>query len=160
MSPRSPENCELIRRSVSLRLDDALSELGQARLRAHLKECASCRAFAERVSQLTHAVRSTPLEPIGRPIVVHRARRRRLDVKALSSLAGAAALLLLVGISLDAADLSSRPVEAERSSPSRPPEWSSAASGKPAASPEVVSEMIILEQTRPWRWTGGDSKPA
>jgi predicted anti-sigma-YlaC factor YlaD len=52
-------DCAYIRRAISLRLDDELSELGQSRLARHLRDCETCGQFAVSVAALTQTVRSS-----------------------------------------------------------------------------------------------------
>ena len=76
MSPVAlPVVCERVRIQVSLELDGELSMLEQRMLDTHLSRCAACRAHADDVRGFTTELRATPLEPIGRPVVVRRAGR-------------------------------------------------------------------------------------
>ena len=56
-----PNECLRARESVSARLDGELSELGAARLAAHLRTCADCRGYAAELEQLTGLLRAAPL---------------------------------------------------------------------------------------------------
>jgi predicted anti-sigma-YlaC factor YlaD len=81
---------------VSLDLDDALSQLEVSMVSAHLARCADCRAYADGMTGLTHALRSAPLENLERRVVVRRPRR---IVLAQAQVAVAAAVVLaLVGL--------------------------------------------------------------
>ncbi|HZR94285.1 MAG TPA: zf-HC2 domain-containing protein [Gaiellaceae bacterium] len=79
------------REAVSARLDDELSELDAARLDAHLRDCAACRAFAAEASAFTNVVRATPLEPVSARAFVPRRRQFR---GAAATAAAAAALVV------------------------------------------------------------------
>ena len=52
-------DCAYIRRAISLRLDDELSELGQRRLARHLRACDTCDQFADSLAILTETLRSS-----------------------------------------------------------------------------------------------------
>jgi len=56
-----PNECLRARESVSARLDGELSELGAARLAAHLRTCADCRGYAAELEQVTGLLRAAPL---------------------------------------------------------------------------------------------------
>lgn len=60
---------------------------------SHLERCASCRAYELEVSGFTLALRELPLEPLARPVVIHRTRRfagSRLQIAAAAAVAMAA----------------------------------------------------------------------
>ena len=61
LSPRSGR-CERARQWASLRIDGELSELEDTLLEKHLEGCASCGAFAARLTATTEAVRAAPQE--------------------------------------------------------------------------------------------------
>lgn|SRR5262245_50148430 len=102
LSPRN-SRCERARQWVSLRVDGELSELEDALLEKHLEGCASCSAFATRLSATTEAVRVAPQE---RPDIEYPRFERpaiRLPVGrrvAIVAVAAAAALGAFVGSSL------------------------------------------------------------
>jgi hypothetical protein len=48
-----------MRRSISLRLDGELSDLGQQRLARHLNHCRTCAQFAVALAYLTEALRDS-----------------------------------------------------------------------------------------------------
>ena len=79
-----PLDCERARAHASLRLDGQLSELGSARLDAHLTGCAACRAYAAGIAGVTAELRAAPLEQPLRQIVIPslHARLRGLQVGA------------------------------------------------------------------------------
>jgi anti-sigma factor RsiW len=102
LSPRSGR-CERARQWASLRLDGELSDLEDALLEKHLEGCASCGAFAARLTSTTEAVRATPQE---RPQIEYPRFQRpviRLPVGrrvAIVAVAAAAALGAFVGTSM------------------------------------------------------------
>jgi anti-sigma factor RsiW len=53
--------CEQAGEWISLRLDDELSELEQAKLDRHLEQCAGCAAFAVELSGISQLLRAAPL---------------------------------------------------------------------------------------------------
>jgi len=81
---------------VSLQLDDELSQLERRMLDAHLQRCAECRAYAADLTTFTHQLRSAPLEPLRRPVVV--ARPRRLAFARLQAGVAAAIAIVAVGV--------------------------------------------------------------
>lgn len=86
-----PNDCLEAREAISARLDAELSELDEARLDAHLRQCGACQAFASDVALLTANLRCTPLEPVpARAFVVH---RRRLGGSAAAAVAAAVLLV-------------------------------------------------------------------
>src|SRR5438270_10198424 len=62
LSAVPPNDCLRARESISARLDDELSELGAARLAAHLRICPECSAYAGGVGAVAGLLRSAPLE--------------------------------------------------------------------------------------------------
>jgi anti-sigma factor RsiW len=81
--------CNRVREQISLRLDGELSQLESRMLAAHLRRCASCRAYEEDVTRFTDDLRSAPLERMSTPVVIRRPRR----ISALRLQAGVAAAL-------------------------------------------------------------------
>ncbi|HKT44939.1 MAG TPA: zf-HC2 domain-containing protein, partial [Gaiellaceae bacterium] len=71
-----PSECQRAREAVSARLDGELSELGSARLSAHLRACAACAAYALEVAAVATRLRMAPLEQPSVPVALP-ARRRR-----------------------------------------------------------------------------------
>lgn len=69
-----PHNCEGVRAQVSLRLDAELSQLELRMLEAHLGRCADCREFEAGVTDFTTELRTAPLEPFARSVVIPRRR--------------------------------------------------------------------------------------
>jgi anti-sigma factor RsiW len=102
LSPRSG-GCERARQWASLRVDGELSELEDTLLEKHLEGCASCMAFAARLTAATEAVRAVPQE---RPQIDYPRFKRpviRLPVGrrvAIVAVAAAAVLGAFVGSSL------------------------------------------------------------
>jgi predicted anti-sigma-YlaC factor YlaD len=91
MTPVPPIECVQARESASARLDGELPELDDARLDAHLRGCAECRAFAGDLAAVAAELRAAPLE---RPeTVVSLPRLRRLPAIRLQSAAAAVALV-------------------------------------------------------------------
>ena len=89
MAGEGTDRCTRAREWMSLRADGELSELERLLLRRHLSRCDSCRAFAERVTQTTQVLRTTPLEQPSRALVpeVRPVRRRKVGLRL--ALAGA-----------------------------------------------------------------------
>jgi anti-sigma factor RsiW len=73
-----PDACEHAAQSLSLRLDGELSDLGSARLEAHLERCPACSALGLELGSLTSLVRAAPLEVPMAPLEVPRLRSARL----------------------------------------------------------------------------------
>src|SRR5437588_1502744 len=71
-----PPDCMQARESISTQLDGELSELGSARLSAHLRDCASCSAYALDAAAITTRLRTAPLEQPSLRIALPRRRRR------------------------------------------------------------------------------------
>jgi predicted anti-sigma-YlaC factor YlaD len=92
-----PIECERTRRHVSLQLDDELSEVGVARLSAHLAGCAACREFAARAAASTRQLRTLPLEQPELPVLVP--TRRRPAARAFQAVAAAAVVAVAFGVS-------------------------------------------------------------
>lgn len=82
-----PSDCTAAREAVSARLDGELAELEEARLEAHLRDCADCADFAREAGAGAQLLREAALEqPEWRWTVPSRSRRR------LGGIAGAAAV--------------------------------------------------------------------
>jgi hypothetical protein len=115
LSPRSGR-CERARQWASLRIDGELSELEDVLLAKHLEGCASCSAFAARLTATTESVRAAPQERpqfeyprFERPVIRLPVGRR----VAIVAVAAAAALGAFVGSSLQ----KPAPVQAPRNDP-------------------------------------------
>src|SRR6266480_1378126 len=91
-------SCDRAREAMSLALDGELSELGQARVDAHLERCADCRAFGTDSSMLTALLRQAPREEMSVPIVLPRPGRLSA-ARLLQAGAAAAAVALVAGAS-------------------------------------------------------------
>jgi anti-sigma factor RsiW len=83
---------------MSLALDGELSELGQARLDAHLERCPDCRAFGTGSTTMTALLRQAPREEMSVPILMPRPRRLSA-ARILQASAAAAAVALVAGLS-------------------------------------------------------------
>lgn len=95
----SPLICERVRTQISMLLDAEVSELDRRLVAAHLTRCAECRAFEQPVRAFTEELRSTPLEPLGHPVVLSRSRtRQRVWLRAAEL--GAAASVLIAFLSV------------------------------------------------------------
>lgn len=88
--------CRRTRELVSLALDGELTELDEARLDAHLAECAGCRALEAELSGLTLALRAAPLEQLSRPVSLP--QRVRWSLRPLQVGAAAAAVAVAAGL--------------------------------------------------------------
>jgi predicted anti-sigma-YlaC factor YlaD len=73
----TPTACQNAREAVSLRLDDELSELGSARLAAHLRACDDCCAYADEVGAVAARLRAAKLEHPGTAVALPAPRRSR-----------------------------------------------------------------------------------
>jgi len=93
-------------------------------LNAHLARCEDCRAYAEDVIGFTNLLRAAPLEPLERPIVVQRARRRSTLGRLQLGLAAAVAIAVLGSV------LQLGLPSSERSSIQRPSRFPTLAEGK------------------------------
>jgi predicted anti-sigma-YlaC factor YlaD len=93
---RSVFVCRQGRELISLRLDDELSELEQARLDSHLRVCQDCRAYEADLVGATRMLRAAELEPVERPFALP--QRRRLPLRSLQ--VSAAAALVVVAAAL------------------------------------------------------------
>ena len=90
LTPVPPTACQRAREAVSMQLDGELSELGSARLSAHLRECEACAGYALELAALTTRLRTAPLEQLPAPVALPSRRRRpalQLAAAAASSLA-------------------------------------------------------------------------
>jgi len=96
LTPVPPSDCQQAREAVSARLDGELSEIGSARLAAHLRACDACAAYAFEVSAISTRLRMAPLEQPGIAVALPRHRRR----PGLQIAAAAAAVLVAAASSL------------------------------------------------------------
>ena len=96
--------CAATRERISLELDDRLSDLDRAYMRAHLDGCAACQSFRRSMLKATRLLRADGLEQPGFTIAVP--RRRRVPVGALQATAGAAAIALVATLSAGVGSLS------------------------------------------------------
>ena len=89
--------CERAREWISLELDGELSELERGLLRAHVRRCAACSAFAVESRAATRVLRTAALE---HPADVLTAPRvPRVSVRGIQAAAAAAAIAVAVGLS-------------------------------------------------------------
>jgi hypothetical protein len=95
LSPR-PAICERARAWASLRLDAEVSELEDALLVAHLRQCSACREYEETVRGVVLALRNEPLAEVEHPVSVPSRRRAVLRPTALAR--AAALVAAAVGI--------------------------------------------------------------
>jgi len=101
LTPVPPSDCQRARESVSAQLDGELSELGTARLSAHLRECEACTAYALEVSAIATRLRAAPLVRPGTGVALPARRRRAgLQIAAAAAVAVAAASSLALGHAL------------------------------------------------------------
>ena len=91
-------DCARARAAVSCSFDDELSELGGARLAAHLSRCGECRAYADELAAVGAWLRAAPLERPERRLVLPQ-RSGRVRVGRFRVQAAAAALVLFAGAS-------------------------------------------------------------
>jgi anti-sigma factor RsiW len=89
-------SCERARSWVSLDLDDELSELERAMLRAHTGRCLPCASFQAETVAITHKLRLAPLEPLPAPVALP--PRRRVVGRLVQVGAAAAVAVLAAGI--------------------------------------------------------------
>ena len=91
-----PRSCERARSRVSLDLDDELSELERAMLRAHTANCAACSAFQAEATAIAYRLRLAVLEPLPAPVALP--LRRRSVGRFVQVGAAAAVAVLAAGI--------------------------------------------------------------
>jgi len=96
LTPVPPTACQRAREAVSIQLDGELSELGSARLSAHLRECEACASYALELAALTTRLRTAALEQPGTSVALPTRRRR----PALQLAAAAAAVVAAAASSL------------------------------------------------------------
>ena len=99
LTPVPPSKCQRAREAVSLQLDGELSELGSARLSAHLRDCAACAAYAREATAIAGRLRAAPLEQPGIAVALP-ARRRRPGLQ-IAAAGAAAALAAVSSLALD-----------------------------------------------------------
>ena len=97
--------CTRARTLGSARLDGPLTDLEQAEVDRHLRECAECRQVLSEMAELTGAVRRAPLEVAPAPVPAAapgsppaaRAFSRRRRLGSLAGVAAAAAVAAALG---------------------------------------------------------------
>ncbi len=97
-APLPSNDCDRARALVSAWLDGELSELGRARLDAHVVECEACREFQRGAQRATRLLRSAALEELSVPIVLPRARHRLARIAQAGSAAAAAAAVAVLAL--------------------------------------------------------------
>jgi predicted anti-sigma-YlaC factor YlaD len=90
--------CENARKAASLQIDGELSEVGSARLEAHLRECEACAVYARELAAITMRMRSAPLEQPALQVPLRRAHPARTATAAGAAAAVAAVLLVAAGV--------------------------------------------------------------
>src|SRR3954454_12993371 len=80
-----PSDCLMAREAASARADGELSSLDGARLDAHLRGCADCRAFAGSLAGLAALLGGADLERPSAPVFVQRSRRPVLRMNAAAA---------------------------------------------------------------------------
>src|SRR5688500_2157462 len=138
MRPVRPLVCERVRGQISVGLDGELSQLERVMIASHLERCDACGAYEADVRAFTGTLRQAPLEPMGRPVVIHR-RRGSLHVGARLQVAAAAAVAL---VALVGAGEMLRGQQLDIESPAFIPEG--AAQIKYMTPQQVVREQAIL----------------
>jgi anti-sigma factor RsiW len=95
LTPIPPTECSRARESMSAQLDLELSELDEARLSAHLRDCPGCAAYALEMGAIAARIRAAALEQPARPIGLPQRQRLRVTARA-----AAAAVAVAAGASL------------------------------------------------------------
>jgi predicted anti-sigma-YlaC factor YlaD len=93
LTPLPPSDCQRAREAVSAQLDGELSEVGSARLSAHLRDCTACAGYAVEAAAISTRLRAAPLERPTTPIELP-SRRRTPGVRVAATAAVAAAAAL------------------------------------------------------------------
>jgi predicted anti-sigma-YlaC factor YlaD len=141
MRPVRPLVCDRVRGQISVGLDGELSQLERVMIASHLERCAACGAYEAEVRGFTNALREAPLEPMARPVVIHR-RRRHVGARVQVAAVAAVAVVALVG-----ASQAMRGQQLDIESPSFVPEG--AAQIKYMTREQVEREQAILARARP-----------
>lgn len=97
-APLPSNECERARALVSAWLDGELSELGRARLEAHVAGCGACREHRHASERATHLIRSSPLEEPRLPIILPRRSHRVARIAQTGSAAAAAAAVAALAL--------------------------------------------------------------
>lgn len=95
----SRTDCSRARASASALLDGELSELDVGRLRAHLRECPACTAWADQVEETTRRLRQARQEMPSEAIALPRARPRWTAAAAVAAACAAVAVAGVVAAS-------------------------------------------------------------
>jgi len=91
-----PKSCDRARFWLSLQLDDELSGFERHLLGAHLRGCEDCRAYEVGLGVTGAVLRSEPLEPLERPVLLPPAHSRFRVVRLTASAAAAAFVAVAV----------------------------------------------------------------
>jgi predicted anti-sigma-YlaC factor YlaD len=103
-------DCTRVRDAVSARFDGEDGELSEPSVRAHLRRCAACRAYRDRIAELQPAIAGTPVLRTATARIVGEVTRGRSSVVewpvrvALFALALAQLLLAVPGLIFGADD--------------------------------------------------------
>ena len=92
--------CERTRQWVSAALDSELSQFERALVTGHVARCAACRAFADRVTEVTVAVRSSPPQKLSARIYLPARRRLAWRTQAGVARLGSVAAVVVTAISV------------------------------------------------------------
>ena len=95
--PGIPRACQRAREAVSLQADGELSELGSARLAAHLHSCDACAAYAAEVTAITARLRAAPMEIPASSAMPRSARPARAAARAAAMVAVVSGLAITAG---------------------------------------------------------------
>jgi anti-sigma factor RsiW len=135
LTPVPPSDCQRARESVSAQLDGELSELGSARLSAHLRECEDCAGYALELASIATRLRAAPLARPGTGVALPARRRRAgLQIAAAAAVAIAAASSLALGHAL-------------RSS-NRPAQTATRVVTVPSLQQDIVSQHILAMERK------------
>ena len=92
--------CERTRQWVSAALDSELSQFERALVTGHVARCAACRAFADRVTEVTAAVRSSPPQKMSARIYLPARRRLAWRTQAGVARLGSVAAVVVTAVSV------------------------------------------------------------
>ena len=92
--------CERTRQWVSAALDSELSQFERALVTGHVARCAACRAFADHVTEVTAAVRSSAPQKMSARIYLPARRRLAWRTQAGVARLGSVAAVVVTAISV------------------------------------------------------------
>src|SRR6478752_2287491 len=142
-----PSDCIEAREAASARADGELSSFDEARIDAHLRGCADCRAFAGSLVALAALLGGADLEQPSAPVFVQRRRRPVLRLNA----AAAAVMIALAAASSFAVG---HFVGSERGGPS-----ATVGSTISAGAPDRAPVLGMLRRARLGRMSGSEVIP-